>query len=117
MIPKIIHQTFETKNKPVGMAKACESWRVNNHDYVYLFYDASERIDFIKEHFEKPVLTAYDTILPGAFKADLFRYCVLYIRGGVYVDSDTICLTSIDKYISSNDKLVVVRDDPMAKNG
>ena len=115
MIPKIIHQTFETKNKPVGMAKACESWRVNNHDYVYLFYDASERIDFIKEHFEKPVLTAYDTILPGAFKADLFRYCVLYIRGGVYVDSDTICLTSIDKYISSNDKLVVVRDDPMAK--
>jgi len=115
MIPKIIHQTFETKNKPVGMAKACESWRVNNHDYVYLFYDAAERIDFIKEHFEKPVLTAYDTILPGAFKADLFRYCVLYIRGGIYVDSDTICLTSIDKYINSNDKLVVVRDDPMAK--
>tara|TARA_R100001460_G_scaffold101157_2_gene144996 strand:+ start:1987 stop:4284 length:2298 start_codon:yes stop_codon:yes gene_type:complete len=115
MIPKIIHQTFETKNKPVGMAKACESWRVNNHDYVYLFYDAAERIDFIKEHFEKPVLTAYDTILPGAFKADLFRYCVLYIRGGIYIDSDTICLTSIDKYINSNDKLVVVRDDPMAK--
>ena len=115
MIPKIIHQTFETKNKPVGMAKACESWRVNNQDYVYLFYDAAERIDFIKEHFEKPVLTAYDTILPGAFKADLFRYCVLYIRGGIYVDSDTICLTSIDKYINSNDKLVVVRDDPMAK--
>jgi mannosyltransferase OCH1-like enzyme len=82
---------------------------------VYLFYDAAERIDFIKEHFEKPVLTAYDTILPGAFKADLFRYCVLYIRGGIYVDSDTICLTSIDKYINSNDKLVVVRDDPMAK--
>ena len=115
MIPKIIHQTFETTHKPVGMAKACESWKVNNPDYKYNFYDAQERIDFIKQNFQRPVLTAYSDIIPGAFKADLFRYCVLYIKGGIYADSDTICLTPIDKYINSNDKLVVVRDDPMAK--
>ena len=52
------------------MAKACESWRVKQ-SRLCIFMTA-ERIDFIKEHFEKPVLTAYDTILPGAFKADLF---------------------------------------------
>jgi hypothetical protein len=30
------------------------------------------------------VREAYDAITPGAFKADLFRYCVLLIRGGKY---------------------------------
>ena len=90
MIPKIIHQTFETTHKPVGMAKACESWKVNNPDYKYIFYDAQQRIDFIKQNFQRPVLTAYSDIIPGAFKADLFRYCVLYIKGGIYADSDTI---------------------------
>ena len=32
------------------------------------------------------VLNAYDSLIPGAYKADLFRYLVLYREGGVYLD-------------------------------
>jgi len=115
MIPKIIHQTFETKFTPPGMSRARGSWSANNPEYVYKFYEATDRIDFIKNNFPVSVLKAYHDIIPGAFKADLFRYCVLYIEGGVYADSDTTCLTPLDEYINKDTSLLVVRDDPMAK--
>jgi len=115
MIPRIIHQTFETELTPPGMSNARESWRINNQNYIYKFYNANKRIEFIKKNFNSDVLQAYHNIIPGAFKADLFRYCVLYIQGGVYADVDTICLKPLSYYINKTDDLVVVRDDPMAK--
>jgi|TARA_R110000744_G_scaffold298632_2_gene408232 mannosyltransferase OCH1-like enzyme len=115
MIPKIIHQTFETELTPPGMSKAIDSWKINNPLYVYKFYNAVDRINFLKKNFQSNVLKAYDTLIPGAFKADLFRYCVLYVEGGVYVDADTICLEPLENIINNSDSLLVVRDDPMAK--
>ena len=38
----------------------------------------------------------------GAFKADLFRYCVLLIRGGVYADMDVLLETNLDDAIASD---------------
>ena len=50
-------------------------------------------------HFPPQVLEAYNTLIPGAFKADLFRYCVLFIYGGVYADYDVLCETDLDQAI------------------
>jgi hypothetical protein len=109
--PPPVHQTFETKFTPPGMSRARGSWSANNPEYVYKFYEATDRIDFIKNNFPVSVLKAYHDIIPGAFKADLFRYCVLYIEGGVYADSDTTCLTPLDEYINKDTSLLVVRDE------
>jgi len=51
----------------------------------YLFNDADCRA-FIAQEFPDDVLYAYDRLIPTAFKADLWRYCVLYKYGGVYLD-------------------------------
>ena len=51
----------------------------------YLFNDADCRA-FIAREFPDDVLYAYDRLIPTAFKADLWRYCVLYKYGGVYLD-------------------------------
>jgi len=39
-----------------------------------------------KRFFPKEVLIAYDSLIPGAYKADLWRLCMLYIHGGIYLD-------------------------------
>lgn len=40
------------------------------------------------------VYQAYQRLRPGAFKADLFRLCILYETGGVYVDCEaTPCVS------------------------
>lgn len=51
----------------------------------YLFNDADCRA-FIAQEYPDDVLYAYDQLIPTAFKADLWRYCVLYKYGGVYLD-------------------------------
>ena len=52
----------------------------------YLFCD-SECRSFIAREYPPDVLMAYDRLIPTAFKADLWRYCVLYKYGGVYLDA------------------------------
>jgi hypothetical protein len=59
--------------------------RVGEDCIHYLFCDADCR-EFIKNEYPPDVLMAYDRLIPTAFKADLWRYCVLYKYGGVYLD-------------------------------
>ena len=44
----------------------------------------------------------YSCCIAGAFKADLFRYCVLLIRGGVYADMDVLLQTNLDDAIAND---------------
>lgn len=52
---------------------------------IELFDDTSAR-QFIETHFPN-ALFAYDNLIPLAYKSDLFRYCYLYVYGGIYLDS------------------------------
>jgi len=114
-IPKVIYQTFETDDVPSGMYDSINSWINKNTDYEHYFFNHESRLEFIEKHFNKDVLDAYLRLLPGAFKADLWRCCVLYINGGVYVDADMICLKSLSELIEANDEFLITRDDPMSK--
>ena len=51
----------------------------------YLFHDQDCRA-FIESEYPPDVLMAYDRLIPTAFKADLWRYCILYKYGGAYLD-------------------------------
>ena len=55
-------------------------------DCVYYLYNDADCRAFIRSAFPPDVLYAYDLLIPTAFKADLWRYCVLYKFGGVYLD-------------------------------
>lgn len=57
-----------------------------NPEYKVFFFDNSSRIKFIKQYFNTRVFNAYQKLIPGAYKADLFRYCFLFHQGGVYMD-------------------------------
>jgi len=114
-IPKKLFQTFETNDVTDGMWNAIQSWRDQNTEYEHYFFDADDRLSFIRQNFKQEVVDAYLDLIPGAFKADLWRYCVLYIEGGVYVDADMICTNALIDWIEPNDDLIITRDDPMSK--
>lgn len=109
-IPKIIHQTFETRCLPKKMAMAAYSWINRNVDYEYRYYDDYDRRQFIKAHFDNKVLEAYDSLIPGAYKADLWRYCVIYIEGGVYVDIKMGALVPLSRLIPHDTDLMIIND-------
>ena len=76
------------------MARLIESWKRSGWEYK--FWDDTSAAEFLSLHFPPEVREAYDAILPGAFKADLFRYCVLLIEGGIYADMDVMLETNLD---------------------
>ena len=85
-IPKKIFQTWEVSEEKMGieMKNLINTWKEKNPTYKYCLYDSNDRENFIKNNFSKKIYDAYCRILPGAYKADLWRYCVLYIHGGIY---------------------------------
>lgn len=108
-IPLKIFQTWLTKDLPPKMAENVESLKKKNPEFKHYLYDDQECRDFIQTHFDKKVMDAYDCLIPSAYKADLWRYCVLYIHGGIYMD---IKINTVDgfKLIQLTDKEYFVRD-------
>jgi hypothetical protein len=52
------------------------------------------------------IFTIYDRLPLPVMKADLWRYCIIYIYGGIYADSDTILNEDPNIFIS--DKYLMV---------
>jgi mannosyltransferase OCH1-like enzyme len=86
VIPLNIFQTWHTKTLPPLMFHAVNKIKMINPRFKYCLYDDNDSREFIKNNFPEDVLNAYDTLIPGAYKADLWRYCILYKEGGIYVD-------------------------------
>lgn len=99
LIPRIVHQTWfehlqDDREKYPNMSRLTESFRKSGWEYK--FYSDDDSVVFLDAHFPPAVREAYDALNPGAFKADLFRYCVLLIYGGIYADVDILLETSLD---------------------
>jgi mannosyltransferase OCH1-like enzyme len=84
-IPKYIFQTWQENKLTKGMQNAVDSLTRENPSWTYSLFSDLERRKFIDEYFRKDILDAYDNLIPGAYRADLWRYCVLYVLGGVYI--------------------------------
>jgi hypothetical protein len=52
----------------------------------YHLYSGEELEEIIKNNFDNDVFTAYKKLKPYACRADLARYCLLYLYGGLYID-------------------------------
>ena len=92
IIPLKIYQTWHTKNLPPLMKSAVNKMKLQHPRFEHFLFDDNDCRNFIQTHFSKDVLLAFDSLVPGAYKADLWRYCVLYINGGIYVDIKYCCV-------------------------
>jgi mannosyltransferase OCH1-like enzyme len=113
LVPRIIHQTwFEevTKEKYPNMSRLIESFKQSGWEYK--FYTDDNARQFLSTHFPREILQAYDALRPGAFKADLFRYCALLIHGGVYSDMDVMLESNLDAAVGSDIGFMVPVDEP-----
>jgi hypothetical protein len=85
-IPRVVYQTWHTEELPPKMKETNDQFKKDNPEFEYILFNDAESREFIKTHFDRSVVKAYDSLKPGAFKSDLWRYCVLFINGGVYLD-------------------------------
>ena len=85
-IPRLVLQTWSTRRLPAGMCAARAALMATNPTYEFRLFNDDECRDFLADNFPLTVLDAFDALKPGAYRADLWRYCALFVLGGVYVD-------------------------------
>jgi mannosyltransferase OCH1-like enzyme len=60
----------------------------------------------MKKNFSEDVYKAYQRLPMAVMKADLWRYCVIYMYGGIYTDADAECMIHPDIFTSAKTLLV-----------
>ena len=109
IIPLNLFTCWHTKNLPPLMRENYEKIKEKHPNFCHYLYDETDCENFIKENFEIDVLNAYKSLLPSSYKSDLWRYCILYINGGIYFDIKFSCVNNFN-FIALTENEYFVRD-------
>jgi mannosyltransferase OCH1-like enzyme len=109
IIPLHVYMTWKSSQMPPLMKKNYMELCIQNPEFQFHFYDDEACRDFIIKNFPEEVIQAYDGLIPGAYKADLWRLCVLYVNGGIYLDIKLSCINGF-KLIELTEKNHFVKD-------
>jgi len=95
-IPRILHMTYVDRAKIPQ--KVHDNLKTFAAGYDIRIAEDPECEALIGEHFTPAVLQRFRT-LKGAHKADLYRYCALWVHGGVYCDIKTEHILPLDQVV------------------
>lgn len=110
-IPMLLHQTFPVKTLPPQLSENSERLKCQNADWTYALYDDADIIDFISTEYGQDILASYLSISSdyGAARADLFRYLLMYKKGGVYIDIKSSCGKPFSDLLTLDEGFVLSR--------
>lgn len=103
IIPLNIFQFWHDVELPVEIKKNMDIIKTQNPEFTHYVYDISMCIDFLKNNFDEDVLYTFDKLLSYKHKMYLWCFCVLYIYGGIFIDSKYICCSGF-KLLELTDK-------------
>ena len=102
----------ETREHILTMFKTNPNWT------VYL-YGNDEEHAFMEHYFANTsILWAFKHANPkiGVTYSDIFRYCALWLFGGVFIDDDASIRTPLDKMIREQDSLLLTNEKHMYRD-
>jgi len=85
-VPLVIYRSWITTSLPVRMHNTVKKTISLTPEFDNLFFSDEDCYNFIRDNFEPDVLSAYMCLKPTAFKSDMWRCCILYKKGGTYLD-------------------------------
>lgn len=91
-------QTFRWRKLTRNAENARLSWLDRNPSLSFEVW-MDEQVDtFVQQFFGPDLFSLYESFPLGVMKADFWRYAILFAKGGIYADVDTICRQEIDKW-------------------
>ncbi|KAG8887645.1 membrane-bound alpha-1,6- mannosyltransferase Initiation-specific [Tulasnella sp. 332] len=93
---KHIWQTSKKPDRDWG------NWAWHNAKWEMHMLNDTDAAMWVQDHFGGThIETLWDDLPAGILRADVLRYLLIFMYGGVYSDTDTICLKSIEKWGTS----------------
>jgi len=109
-IPKNIYQLVsDKKNISPKFVKNIQFLKDLNPGWNHILMDDTDMIAYLQKYCPQSIITAYNSINPkyGAARADLFRYILIYLEGGVYFDIKSICKFPLDFILKKDDEYIL----------
>ena len=108
-IPKFIYKTahFKFSDIPSKMLDAFNETLSYSPNYLIIYFDDNDCDNFIKEFYPQ-YFDDYNQVVPGAFRADIFRLLILYKYGGIYSDAGQVFLKNIDNILEKDNDLIII---------
>ena len=104
-IPHLIHGTFDILVVHSTMKRAIDTWVRDYPQDDYRYHTDLDRQSLLREHFPR-AFAAYGKLIPGAYRADLWRAAALFHYGGMYVDIKMCSQRSLQSIIDNHDLVV-----------
>ena len=106
-IPKILWQTCKSSTIPNQAKPLIKSWLDLNPDLKWYLMDDAQCDAFIRDHFSTQFYDMYKSLPFGVMRADVWRVAILYVYGGLYMDTDCECIKPISEWLNPEDSLIV----------
>ena len=113
-IPNNIFQGFNHRVLDEIFYDSIQQTITLNPDFDYHFHDTYDQRALIRDNFDEKVLKAYDTLIPGAYRSDLWRLCVLYVHGGIYMDLKLNVIKPFSSFINEDCDFVMAMEYPQS---
>lgn len=108
LIPNKMFQTGESRLLDARHLEEIEKFRILNPDLGFAFFDSGARDHYMESEWAGSKI--HDVYLRSHFnqmKADIFRYCIIFDRGGYYMDINKACMTSLRALHSESDRGII----------
>lgn len=109
-IPLNLFTCWHTKELPMYLREIHAERVEQNPEFQHFLFDEGDSMRFLEKHFDERVQRAYKRLIPDSYKSDLWRYCVLFVCGGMYVDIKFRCVNGFRYLQMAGEEQLWVRD-------
>ncbi len=110
-IPYSVYQYWHSSELTESMYNLFIKNSQMNPEFDFYFFDEERSREFLKKNFEPGVLNAFDTLKPNAYRSDLMRLCLIYKKGGVYIDAKFEIVKPLKEYVIQNQNMFAKNDN------
>lgn len=102
-IPAVVYQTWVSKKLPRRMYKSVTEFVRMNPDIAFYLFDDWDMDSYMATIWgDREIYKVFRDAQFGPMKADIFRYCILYERGGFYFDISKGLSRPIREFVDEN---------------
>lgn len=108
LIAPVVYQTWEDRFVGKTHFKEIELFRALNPDLDFKLFDRHQRESYMREYWgEHPIYPIFTESQFGPMKADIFRYCLLFERGGFYFDISKGCNVPLESFLKPGSSALI----------
>lgn len=103
-IPPVVNQTGSSRRTDARHRRGIERFRDFNRDLSFVFFDDDGMLHYMQSRWSHhPIFRVFELSRFPQMKSDIFRYCLIFERGGYYCDINKAVFSQLSSLTGPTD--------------